>query len=148
MRTLRELTAPCGLDCFNCDMYEENLTGERRDALSLALEIPKESVGCKGCRASKGKRLGFESCATLECAGKKKVEFCFPCAEFPCSKLQPAADGADSDPHNMKLFNLCRMKAVGVDRWATEEAPEIRRRYFHGSVVAGQGVVMKPDPKA
>jgi hypothetical protein len=45
-------------------------------------------------------------------------------------KLQPAKEGADRFSHNYKLFNLCRMKAVGVEKWAKEEATLIRRRYY------------------
>ena len=26
MKDKKALTAPCGLDCFNCEIYEDNLT--------------------------------------------------------------------------------------------------------------------------
>ncbi len=28
MNDKKALTAPCGLDCFNCELYEENLTDD------------------------------------------------------------------------------------------------------------------------
>ncbi len=44
-----------------------------------------------------------------------------------------------SGVQGMKAYNLCRMKAIGVERWAEEEAREIRARYFRGTFVVGQG---------
>ncbi len=70
------------------------------------------------------------------------MNFCFECSDFPCPKLQPAADGADKYPHNMKLYNLCRMKAIGVEKWAEEEAAEIRQLYFKGKFIPGSGPVL------
>jgi len=29
----------------------------------------------------------------------------------------PTKEGADRYPHNFKIYNLCRMKAVGVEKW-------------------------------
>jgi hypothetical protein len=55
--------------------------------------------------------------------------------------LAPALDGADKYPHNVKLFNLCRMKAVGVEAWAKSEASKVRKRYFRGKFVVGSGPV-------
>jgi len=40
-------------------------------------------------------------------------------------------------PHNMKMYNLCRMKFIGVDKW-TEEACEIRKLYFEGKFLVGK----------
>jgi hypothetical protein len=38
------------------------------------------------------------------------------------------ADGADKYPHNMKVYNLCRIKKIGLDRWVEEEAGQIRKK--------------------
>lgn len=140
MQKLLLLTAPCGLDCFNCEVHENNVTDELREMLSANLGIPPAEVQCKGCREQKGERLGLPLCETYTCTKERGVDLCFECAEFPCTKLQPAKDGADRYPHNMKLFNLCRIKAVGLDSWANE-TPEIRRRYFTGTFVIGRGPV-------
>lgn len=138
-----DLTAPCGLDCFNCEVHESNITEQMGVFLAQQLGIAKDQVACKGCRQTQGQRLHYPSCATLDCATQYGVGFCFECHEFPCSKLQPAADGAARYPHNMKLYNLCRMKAVGVERWAEEESLEIRRKYFEGKFVVGLGPILE-----
>jgi hypothetical protein len=141
--TKRSLTAPCGLDCFNCEIYEKNITEEFKKTFAAKLQKDPEEIPCRGCRIEKGcKHLG-QSCATLKCVENRKVEFCFQCDEFPCVMLQPAKDGADRFPHNYKLFNLCRMKAVGVEKWAEEEAKLIRQRYFLGKFIPGTGPALK-----
>jgi hypothetical protein len=141
--TKRRLTAPCGLDCFNCEIYEKNITEEMKKQFALKIRKDPEEVPCKGCRLEKGcKHLG-QPCETLKCIEEKKLEFCFQCEEFPCVKLQPAKEGADRFPHNFKLFNLCRIKAVGVEKWAEEEAKLIRQRYFLGKFIPGSGPILK-----
>ena len=69
------------------------------------------------------------------------MEFCGDCADFPCPKLAPVADGADRFPHNLKLYNLCRIKAVGFERWAAEAADN-SCRYSMGRFDAGKGPVL------
>jgi hypothetical protein len=113
-----------------------------RKILSEKFGLPPENVQCKGCREQKGKRLGLPLCETYKCASEKGVEFCFECGEFPCTKLQPASEGADRYPHNIKLYNLCRIKAVGLEEWA-KETPDIRKRYFTGKFVIGLGPVVE-----
>ncbi len=39
----KELTAPCGLDCFNCGWFEENLTDEIRE--NEAKQANRENAG-------------------------------------------------------------------------------------------------------
>jgi len=141
--TKRRLTAPCGLDCFNCDIYEKNITEEMKKQFASKIKKDPEEVACKGCRLENGcKHLG-QPCETLKCIEDKGLEFCFECEEFPCVKLQPAKEGADRYPHNFKLFNLCRMKAVGVEKWAGEEAKLIRQRYYLGKFIPGSGPILK-----
>jgi len=43
----------------------------------------------------------------------------------------------------MKVYNLCRIKAVGVEQWAAAEAAEIRQRYFKGKFVVGVGPTLE-----
>lgn len=143
MKTRKDLIAPCGLDCFNCEVHESNITEETRAMLAEKLGLEKEKVSCRGCRQEKGVRLHFSSCATYDCAAERGVEYCFECPEFPCEKLQPAADGAERYPHNIKVYNLCRMKLVGVEKWAGEEAAVTRERYFRGRFIVGGGPVIE-----
>ncbi len=142
--TKRELTAPCGLDCFNCEIYEKNITNEMRTQFAAKLQMNPEEVACKGCRLEETgcKFLGVP-CETVKCVADKNLEFCFECDDFPCVKLQPAKEGADRFPHNFKVYNLCRMKAIGVEKWAEEEAQVIRQRYFTGQFIPGSGPVLK-----
>ncbi|MFW9831932.1 MAG: DUF3795 domain-containing protein [Candidatus Thorarchaeota archaeon] len=139
----RKLTAPCGLDCFNCEIYEENLTEEMKEEFALKIQKDPEEVACQGCRKEKGCKHFRHSCETLKCAEEKELEFCFECKDFPCSKLQPAKEGAERYPHNFKIYNLCRMKAIGVEKWIEEESNLIRIRYFLGVFVPGSGPVLK-----
>ena len=139
MQDKKELTAPCGVDCFNCELYVDNLTDEIRE-LFVKRGVPAEGVACRGCRVQNGCHLfGEAGCATLVCAKEKGVAFCSDCEEFPCALLAPLADGAARYPHNMKLYNLCRIKLIGIDRWIDEEAGQIRRDYFGKPFVAGKG---------
>jgi len=140
MQDKKELTAPCGLDCFNCVLYEDNLTAEFVDHIHTKMGIPKTDIPCMGCRAQDAKHFHLpEGCATLDCIKEKGIDFCCNCEEFPCLYLAPTADQADHFPHNMKVFNLCRIKKVGLEKWAREEAVNIRNRYFKGKFVVGKG---------
>ena len=142
LQAKRQLTAPCGLDCFNCDMYERNITPAMRAAFAQRLGRSPQEVACQGCRASGGCRLAWSSCATLACAQEHGVEFCHECGSFPCAKLAPTADGADRYPHNYKIFNLAKMAANGFEAWATDAADETRRMYYRGKLIVGQGPVV------
>jgi len=137
-------TAPCGLDCFNCPAHKENLTEDKRKETAAYLKIPPEDVGCKGCRGEKGKCYFMkENCATWDCVQKKGVSYCYECDEFPCGLLAPTAKGVNY-PHNMKVYNLCRMKLLGMDGWI-EEAGHIRDRYYNGEFVVGKGPVLEAE---
>ena len=137
-------TAPCGLDCFNCNAFEENITDEFKREAATYHKISPDEVPCKGCRAENGKcRYAAFNCATWNCVQEKGVTYCFECNEFPCGLLAPTAQGANF-PHNMKVYNLCRMKLLGVDAW-TEESANIRERYYEGKFVVGQGPILDDE---
>ena len=129
---MKKIVAPCGIDCFNCELYEENLNEEFITGLSERIKVPKELLTCKGC--SEGNictllKLRGKSCKTLDCVKEKGVNYCFECDTFPCEYLMPLADGAEKFPQNIKLYNLCRMKRIGIDAWM-EEVGDIRKTYF------------------
>jgi hypothetical protein len=136
------LTAPCGTDCFNCLTYEGNIIAEWKKHLSESLNIPMDEVACKGCRAEQGKCkfLPKDQCETWNCIQGKGVDFCHECDDFPCVLLMPSQQGAPF-AHNLKLYNLCRMKRVGIDKWI-EEAEAVRRRYFEGRFEVGSGPIL------
>ena len=140
MKTKEELTAPCGLACFLCELYEDNLTEELAELLHAKLGISKEDAVCRGCREQDGKHFHLpEGCATLDCVKAKGVALCSDCKEFPCPLLAPIADQAARYPHNMKLYNLCRIKKVGLSNWIEKEAGQIRKKYFTAKFVVGKG---------
>ena len=135
------LTAPCGLDCFNCPVFEDNITDETRKKISPHLHVSLKEAACKGCKPEQGRCRFSQNCATWACTQEKGVSFCFECDEFPCGLLAPSAQGA-TYPHNMKMYNLCRMKLIGLDAWI-EESSSIRRRYYDGKFVIGRGPVLE-----
>ncbi len=141
MKDKKTLVAPCGLDCFNCELYETNLTDKLIELIHTKIGVPREEIACRGCRHQDGKHyhLPPEGCATLDCVKAKGIEFCYECADFPCPYLAPIADKAAQYPHNMKLHNLCRIQKVGPERWIEEEAGQIRKKYFTGKFVVGKG---------
>lgn len=143
MKTKAELTAPCGLDCFNCLVYEENITEEIKKLFVSQYKMEYDKISCKGCREQPGCTLIPFQCATLECINSKAIKYCCDCNEFPCQMLIPASKGADIYPHNYKLYNLCRIKKVGVETWAECEADIIRQKYFKGKFIPGKGPVME-----
>jgi hypothetical protein len=63
---------------------------------------------------------------------KTDMKTCAECKEFPCEYLHPFSDQA-MKPHNTKVFNLCRIKNVGIEKWAKNEAGEILDKYFYGT---------------
>lgn len=141
MERKKALTAPCGLDCFNCELHESNLTPKLAEMINTKMGIPIEEIGCKGCRQQNGKHFHLqpEGCATLDCVKAKGVALCCECDDFPCAFLAPTADQAARYPHNMKVFNLCRIMKVGLERWIEEEAGQIRKKYFTGKFIVGRG---------
>ncbi|NMB84656.1 MAG: hypothetical protein A4E44_01627 [Methanosaeta sp. PtaB.Bin018] len=137
---LKELTAPCGLDCFNCPFYLANDDEEIRRqvalrvqefGLPLSYEKIYEKVACKGCRKRGGvPPFGTEPCKVFRCISSKGIESCADCSDFPCDNLHPYAEHASVLPHNIKVFNLALIRKIGVERWAKEKAKSVRETYF------------------
>lgn len=133
--------APCGLDCFNCELYKTNITSEIIKEIQSQVNLPEADISCNGCRNNEGNHfhLPKNGCETFNCIEAKAVDFCFNCAHFPCKKLAPVADQASRYPHNFKLYNLCRIKKIGLKKWAEEEAIEVRKQYYYSNFIAGKG---------
>ncbi|HCL56294.1 MAG TPA: hypothetical protein DHW82_04705 [Spirochaetia bacterium] len=133
----KNLTAPCGLDCFNCPMYLANTDSQLRKKISERLGIAYETSVCAGCRNEKGK-IAFQgmknTCKTYCCAQEKNVDFCHECADFPCDNLHPFLDQASVKPHNTKIFNLCLIKKMGLENWAEKKAADVKNNYFKGKL--------------
>ena len=135
-----QMTAPCGLDCFNCTFYlarEDEKAMEQVELWSEQYKIPIDVMLCRGCRNHNGQiplqkqQFGDQHrCAAYECAKTKKVAFCGECEDFPCDYLHPWADKAQTLPHNIKVFNLCLINRMGLEKWAASKAAAVRTAYF------------------
>ena len=127
------MTAPCGLDCFNCAMYSAKDYEKLRLKVSEVMNVPVVKAYYLGCRNEKG-TIGFlnwtEPCSVYKCTGDKGISFCFDCSDFPCDHLHPYADKASQVPHNTKVFNLCLIKKMGLESWASTKAKSVKDTYF------------------
>jgi len=130
-----QMTAPCGLDCFNCPMYLANENEKLRNIIAERLNLAPEKAVCGGCRNENG-TIAFlnmtEPCSTYQCSKDRGINFCYDCSEFPCDHLHPYADKASQFPHNTKVFNLCLIKKMGLEAWAKEKAKVVKDTYFKG----------------
>jgi len=130
-----QMTAPCGLDCFNCPVYLAQDNEDLRVKISQNLGIPPEKAVCPGCRPENG-TITFlnmaEPCHVYQCIEKKGIDFCCDCSDFPCDYLHPYADQASQRPHNTKVFNLCLIKKMGVESWGKTKAKSVKDTYFKG----------------
>lgn len=139
----KQMTAPCGLDCFNCPVYlaneDEKIREELKKKISETLGVSIEALVCQGCRNENGiipilkTTLQMdEPCNVYKCIQEKGLDFCSECSDFPCDYLHPYADMASHAPHNTKVFNLCQIKKMGLERWAKEKAKSVKETYFKG----------------
>jgi len=99
--------APCGVNCRLCRAFI------------------RDRQPCPGCREGDS----HKSNACLACAIKncnqiaiEKQEFCFSCVKFPCVDLLHLDRRYRAKYSVSVIENLERIKAVGVERFATEEA--------------------------
>ena len=129
------MTAPCGLDCFNCPAYLAGDNEKLRGIIAEKMGIPPEKAFCRGCRNENGTIafLGMtQPCNVYGCITEKDIDFCCDCSDFPCDHLHPYADKASEVPHNTKVFNLCLIKKMGLESWAESKAGSVKSTYFKG----------------
>jgi hypothetical protein len=131
----RQMTAPCGLDCFNCIGYLANHDPKLFPVIAEALDISLEQAkgaACQGCRKQHGKiPLLPMQCNVYPCVEDKGISFCHECVDFPCDHLHPYADRAAILPHNTKVFNLCLIRKLGLQTWAETKAKDVKDTYFN-----------------
>ncbi|MFW6125547.1 MAG: DUF3795 domain-containing protein [Chloroflexota bacterium] len=133
-----ELIAPCGLYCGACPVFRAASDEALARRVAENLGIPVEQARCRGCRAEKGHipSMGEPQCPTYECVEQKGLRFCYECADFPCLKLAPCADKAQTLPHNSKVYNLVLLQKLGPDRWL-ERGEQLWRQYLRGKKERG-----------
>lgn len=133
----QQMTSPCGMDCFNCPAYLANEDLNLRAELSERLNLPIGAAKCEGCRNAEG-TISFlgdnKPCDVFRCTSENGITYCYECMDFPCDHLHPFADQANIRPHNTKIFNLCLIKKMGVDKWAKDKALYVRNNYFKGTL--------------
>ena len=135
------LEAPCGIHCGKCLLNQALLNEKLRENIAQRLNVPPEKATCEGCRAVVGHCPAIgEQCATFVCVQEKGVEFCCDCSEFPCIKLMPCSDRAETIPHNMKVYSLALRKHKGEKAW-NEMIDQIYSLYFRGQMKIGRGPV-------
>ena len=133
----QQMTSPCGMDCFNCPAYLANENLKLRADLAERLNLPIGAAKCEGCRNAKGtiSLLGDNKpCDVFRCTSEKGITYCYECMDFPCDHLHPFADKAIARPHNTKIFNLCLIKKMGINKWAKDKALNVRNNYFNGTL--------------
>lgn len=132
------MTGVCGIYCAECECHKAK---DNPDLLKylISVGISADRLPCRGCRKGEGDcpAIGGE-CATYQCALEKKVDFCFECPDYPCARLNPAADRANALPHNLKVYNLAFIQSQGLEKFA-QEAPKIKEKYFKGKMMIGKG---------
>jgi hypothetical protein len=74
------MTAPCGLDCFNCALYLANDNEKIRKVVTEKIQMPFQDTACSGCRSQGGiisalKRT--EPCQVFKCIPQKGIEVLF-----------------------------------------------------------------------
>lgn len=137
------LIAPCGIDCANCELFKANGNHAAWERVASKRGGKPEDFACKGCRKGDGCSF-FSDCKTLACIKKKGLDFCSACEAFPCDMLMPLAEGASFYPHNLKVYNLCRIRLVGAEAFL-KEAPRIRKLYYKGKFMIGAGPQEAPQ---
>ena len=141
-----DLVAPCGIWCGGCSLYLVKEQPHLREML-IKHGVKEEQLPCEGCRAEDGncKHLD-ERCEQYACAQDKGITYCYECQDFPCNRLHPAADRAESLPHNLKMFAQCYIQAHGPEAYLAK-LPEMRKRYFVGKISYGKGPLLPDDKK-
>jgi hypothetical protein len=133
-----QLVAPCGIDCGNCSL---NMCKDDPAMMNrlIARGIPREKLPCEGCRNIGGDCPVISgTCETYACVSRMAVDFCYECADFPCSRLCPSSQRADVLPHNLKVFNLCTIERIGPERFVGVSA-RLEQAYFKGKMEIGKG---------
>ncbi len=126
----KELTAPCGLDCFNCLTYLASQDEEVIGSVAEELGIDIEQAKCRGCRTMNGiipSQGMTEPCPIYACAEERGHTFCFECEDFICDKLDPNSATIKKAACNVRTINLTLIKRMGVEKWAKEKMRRVRK---------------------
>ena len=118
---------------FECYLYLAQYDREMAEAIAGVLNVTPDDIKCDGCRAEGGcpGHLPME-CRAYNCIEERKMRTCAECDDSPCEYLHPYRDGAEKW-HNTKVYHLCRIRKIGLEKWARSEAGGILDNYFYGT---------------
>lgn len=133
----KNLIAPCGnfCDMYRCAAHgdvvgQEKLAERFRKHLGVP-DAQADWMACVPCRENIDKCWSGD-CKVFHCCVKQRgLDFCSDCEDFPCDLLKPHSGCPPA--HNLKVFNLVRIKKLGWKKWLEEaksDPREMHARYF------------------
>jgi len=116
----------CGLNCVKCDIYQAHHGNKKlRDEILEWFRkkrneiLQPEQIRCEGCSGSLEVHWSPD-CKMMLCAREQRVQHCFQCEDFPCTKVNEFS--SDGTPHhNRTVENSKRMKEIGIEAWIAEQ---------------------------
>lgn len=122
----KELVAPCGINCRICVGY-----------FGYTMADKKRKMRCVGCKPrDKGCAFLKKYCKKLE---KNEVDFCYECADFPCSHLEKL-DEVYRERYNMSMIhNLKDIEKNGIDKFLKNQKEQYRCSVCGGVVCVHNG---------
>jgi hypothetical protein len=130
---LKELIAPCGMNCAVCSRY-------------LAFVNNLKRSQCVGCRP------GNRACKYLfkECGGPKNssggnVRFCFECHKYPCKQIERMDKRYRANYQTSTKENLAFIQKHGVARFVETQYAKHRCRKCLGMISIHNGKCFKCD---
>jgi hypothetical protein len=98
-----KLIAPCGIDCGICIAY-------------LRANNP-----CRGCNNAEKNRPKTRARCRLRICRKRKGDFCYACAEFPCARLKSLDNRYQKKYGMSEIKNLEFIKDKGMKKFLERE---------------------------
>lgn len=108
----------CGLYCGACAVLIANREGTLKES-SQKWDTDPEDLKCHGCKTETN-AVYCKTCDIKQCAENKQIDFCFQCAEYPCTRLVEFRN--DEFPHHSVIFrNLEIIQKKGAKKWLEEQ---------------------------
>lgn len=97
MNEIKSMTACCGLNCTECDVFLATKNNDDDQRKRVAEKWSREfnwnlrlsDINCEGCKKENGQIFGFcNEYKVRACAKKSGIDNCAFCDEYACEKLQ------------------------------------------------------------
>ncbi len=121
------LTAPCGLYCGACSIYQavkrndsEFLTAAAAGITEM-MGIPAEAgnLQCEGC-LSEVRAVQCRECLLRDCAFSKGLMHCASCDDFPCQQIIDF-NNDEFAHHSEVLENIRHQQDISIPGWVEEQ---------------------------